>query len=558
MPLTPYTGPFNRPELAHLLKRSLFGCTNADLAAFNGQSLDQVIDSLLTFTNDTQPPLKVYWDLVGGNPDPNAVDPQVAFGATWVDTIRYGNNNVEVTELTSARIQSFMWWRSGLLVQQDRNLREKLSLFWNNHMPTQVFQVFNPRLSYEYDQLLRTQCLGNFRQLIHDVSTSGAMLIYLNGYLNTVNAPDENYGRELMELFTLGEGSGYTESDVQAAARVLTGWTVRETDALGDPVLPYSIFRATQHDTTNKQFSAFFNNTLITGETGTAAGENELNALLDMICANDEVSLFMARNLYRFFVHGEIDAATETDVIEPLAQIFRDNAAAPDQMKTVIRALLTSDHFFSAQVRSCMVMPPVDLVIGTVRKLHFTLPTPAQLEAQYSVWRDIYYLTSYAGQELLNPPNVAGFAAYYQEPSFDDIWMDTATYPARKNSMLGILYSGFATGDATDIYQPESQDLAFMPDLLAVVAEFTDPSNPNTLVADAVELFFAVAVSNGVKDQLKTNYLLLGQLNDVYWSDAYELYVADPTTTDMTAQLVPSLLLWLTSDMFGAAETQMH
>ena len=558
MPLTPYTGPFNRPELTHLLRRSLFGCTNADLAQFNGQSLDQVIDALLNFTNDTQPPLKTYWDLVGGNPDPNAIDPQVAFAATWVDTVRYGNNDVEVTELTSARVQSFMWWRSGLLVEQDRNLREKLTLFWNNHMPTQAFQVFNPRLSYEYDQLLRTQCLGNFRQLIHDVSTSGAMLIYLNGYLNTVNAPDENYGRELMELFTLGEGSGYTESDVQAAARVLTGWTVRETDALGDPVLPYSIFRSTQHDTTNKQFSAFFNNTLITGETGTAAGENELNAMLDMICGNDAVSLFMARNLYRFFVHGEIDAQTETDVIEPLAQLFRDNAAAPDQMKTVIRALLTSDHFFGAQIRACMVMPPVDLVIGTVRKLHFTLPTPVQLEAQYSVWRDIYYLTSYAGQELLNPPNVAGFPAYYQEPSFDNIWMDTATYPARKNCMLGILYGGFATGDATDIYQPESQDLAFMPDLLAVVAEFTDPSDPNDLVTDAVELFFAVPVSNGVKAQLKTNYLLLGQLNDVYWSDAYELYVADPNTTDMTAQLVPSLLLWMFSDMFGAAETQMH
>lgn len=557
MPLTPYTGPFGRPELTHLLRRTLFGCTNADLAHFNGQTLDQTIDALLAFSNDTTPPLKTYWDLNGGNPDPNALDPQVAFGSTWVDTIRYGND-VEITDLTSARVQSFMWWRMGLIVEQQRNLREKMQLFWHNHMPTQVFQVFNPRFSYEYDQLLRTQALGNFRQLIHDVTVSGAQLIYLNGYLNTVIAPDENYGRELMELFTLGEGSGYTESDVQAAARVLTGWTVRETDALGDPVLPYVVFRPTMHDTTDKQFSAFFNNTVITGQSGTAAGEGELNLLLDMICANEEVSRFMCRNLYRYFVHGEIDAATEAEVIEPLAEIFRDNAADPDQMGIVVRALLTSDHFFSAQVRSCMVMPPVDLVVGLVRKLHFTLPTPAQLEAQYLVWRDLYYLTAYSGQELLNPPNVAGFPAYYQTPGFDNIWMDTATYPARKNSMLGILYSGFATGDASDVYQASSQDLEFKCDLLATVAEFTDPTDPNVLVTDAAELLFAVVVSNGVKAQLKTNYLLLGQASDVYWTDAYEIYVADPGTTNMTAQLVPSILLWMFADMCGAAETQMH
>jgi len=555
MPLTPYTGPFGRPELNHLLKRTLFGCTNADLAHFNGQSLDQVIDALLNFTNDTTPPLKTYWNLNGNTPDPTLLDPQVAFGETWIDTIRYGND-VEITELTSARIQSYMWWRTGLMVQQDRTLREKLALFWFNHMPTQVFQVFNPRLSYDYDQLLRTQALGNFRQLIHDVTIDGSMLIYLNGYLNTVLAPDENYARELLELFTVGEGSGYTEEDVQAAARVLTGWTVRETDALGDPVLPYVAFRPTQHDTTNKQFSGFFNNTLIIGQSGAGAGEGELNLLLDMIMANEEVSRFMCRNLYRFFVHGEIDATTETNVIEPLAEIFRNNAAAPDQMRTVIRALLTSDHFFSAQVRACMIMAPVDLVMGSIRKLKVAMPTPSQLEAQYSVWRDVYYLTSYSGQELLNPPNVAGFPAYYQSPSFDNIWMDTATYPARKNSLLGIIYGGFATAD--DIYQPSSQNLEFKCDLLAVVAEFTDPMNPNTLVNEAAELLFAVPVSNGVKAQLKTNYLLLGQMNDVYWSDAYELYVADPNTTNMTAQLVPSILLWMFGDMAGAAETQMH
>lgn len=556
MPLTPYTGPFGRPELQHLLRRSLFGCSNADLAHFQGQSLSQVVDALLTYTNDTTPPVKAYWALNGATPDPNLLDPQVAFGSTWIDTIRYGANDTELAELTSARIQSFLWWRTGLMIDQQRNIRERMTLFWHNHIPTQFGVVFNPRLTYLYDQLLRTQSLGNFRQLIHDIAIDGAMLIYLNGYLNTAAAPDENFARELMELFCLGEGSGYTEEDVQAAARVLTGWTVRETDALGDIVLPYVAYRPSQHVTADKQFSAFFNNTVIQGQAGQSGGETELNALLDMILAKEEVSKFICREIYRFFVHGEIDASAEANVIEPLAEIFRDNAAAPDQMRIVMQALLTSDHFFSAQVRACMIMSPADWVVGSIRKLDMPMPTGAQLEAKDIVCRDAYYLMAYCGQQIHNPPNVAGWSAYYQFPAFDDIWLDTATYPARNNTLQALLFNGFSTPAGT--YQPMSANLVFKVNFLDLVGQFTDPYNPNTLVVDAVDLLFPIPVSILVRTQLKISYLLLGQLTDSYWTDAYEIYVNDPNTTDMTAQLVPSMLLYLFLDMAKAAETQMH
>ncbi|HRD54584.1 MAG TPA: DUF1800 domain-containing protein [Flavobacteriales bacterium] len=556
MPLTPYTGPFGRPQLQHLLRRTLFGCSNADLAHFQGQTLSQVVNALLTVTNDITPPLKAYWALNGSNPDPNALDPQVPFGQTWVDTVRYGATETELADLTSARLQSFLWWRTGLMVHQQRNIRERMTLFWHNHMPTEYGVIFNPRLTYVYDQMLRTQCLGNFRTLIHDITIDGAMLVYLNGYLNTAAAPDENYARELLELFTVGEGSGYTEEDVQAAARVLTGWTVRETDALGDIVIPFVAYRPTQHVTADKQFSAFFNNTVIQGQSGQAGGEAELNALLDMIMATQQVSRFICRELYRFFVHGQIDAATETNVIEPLAEIFRDNAGAPDQMRIVMQALLTSDHFFSADVRSCMIMSPADWVVGALRKLDMPMPTPAQLEAQYMVWRDVYFLMAYCGQQIHQPPNVAGWSAYYQFPAYDDLWLDTATYPARNNTLQAIMYVGFSTPAGT--YQPQSANLEFKVDFVAVVGQFTDPYNPNTLVSDAVELLFAVPVGLLVRTQLKVGYLLLGQVSDFYWTDAYELYVQDPNTTDMTAQLVPTLLQLLFLDMSKAAETQMH
>ncbi|MBK7945953.1 MAG: hypothetical protein IPJ85_11920 [Flavobacteriales bacterium] len=146
--------------------------------------------------------------------------------------------------------------------------------------------------------------------------------------------------------------------------------------------------------------------------------------------------------------------------------------------------------------------------------------------------------------------------AYYQFPAFDDIWLDTATYPARNNCLLGILYTGFST--PANLYQPESRNLTFKADLVALVGQFTDPSNPNALVSDAADLMLALPISLLVRTQLKIAYLLLGQLNDIYWTDAYEIYVADPNTTNMTAQQVPNLLLYLFLDLSKAAETQMH
>lgn len=552
MPIQPYTGTFGRSELRHLLRRTLFGCSSADMAHFQGQSLNQVVDALLTFTNDTTPPVKTYWELNGNTPDPTLIDPAVPFGSTWINT---PSPAAPAADPSVQRAISWAAWKTGLMAQQQRTLREKLVHFWFNTIPVQAPGVVVPRFLYDYDQILRNHCMGNFRNLIREVSTSGAMLIYLNGTFNNVSQPDENYARELMELFTLGEGSGYTEADVQAAARVLTGWIVR-LENNGVPIVPEVLFVPFLHDTGNKVFSSFFNNTTITGQFGTNAGLNELNALLNMILAKEEHSLHICREIYRFFVKGEIDAATEQDVIVPLAAIYRNAQAAPDQLRQVFRALFTSEHFFSTEVRACKVKSPADLVIGTLRTLDMPLPTPAQLEAQYRIWLDIYGFVSYAGQELVNPPNVAGWPAYYQQPQYDNLWMSTSTFPNRNNVMLGTVYTGLATGN--DLFQPQSRNLSFRVDLLQVVAQFSNPVEPSELVADAAELLFGVPVSQSVLDQLKTNYLLLGQQNDYYWTEAYFTYVQDPNTTDPTAQLVPTLLLLLFIDMVQAAENHLH
>lgn len=552
MALQPYTGTFGPTELRHLLRRTLFGASTADLAHFAGMSLTDVVDDLLTFTNDTTPPIKAYTAPDGNNqPDPSLIDPDVPFGSTWTTVVRDPNLQPNPNV---ARVASFQSWWTGLMIGQARNIREKMVLFWHTNLATQASVVQLAEPLYEMNQLLRDECLGNFRSLMYDVTVDAAMLIYLNGYLNTNAAPDENYGRELMELFTLGEGTGYTEEDVHAAARVLTGWTV-QLQSGGAPILPSVGFLPFLHDSTDKQFSAFFNNTVIQGQSGTGGGTTEINALLDMIFAKEEVSLHVARKLYHFFVHGEITATVETDVIQPLAQVFRDNASAPDQMRIVLQALLTSDHFFSMDVRACMISGPADFIIGTLRELEMPMPDATRFEAQYHIWKDIFSLLYLTGQGISEPPNVAGWVAYYQGPLYDGIWMDTGSYTYRLYAYQVLSYFGLST--PSNLYQLESRDLQFKIDFMALTQQFTTPEDPNALVAQAADLLFKVDVSQQVKDQLKTNYLLFGQQADHYWTDAYLIYLADPNTPNTTAQLVPTLLLGLFLDMQGAAEHQL-
>ena len=548
MPLQPYTGPFGRPELTHLLRRTLFGVSPADLAHFDGQTLTQVVNALLTFTNNTTPPIKDYSVLNGGQLDPNAVDPDVAFGSTWTTVPRAQGL---IPDPIGPRTGSFLYWWTGLMVEQERNLREKMVLFWHTNLTIQASGAVFPEPQYTMNQLLRDNCLGNFRSLMYDVTVDTAMLIYLNGYLNSAFAPDENYARELMELFTLGETSGYTEDDVQAAARVLTGWSILLQSG-GNPIVPQTTYIPALHDVQDKQFSAFFNNAVITGQGGPNGGSNEINALLDMIFDKDEVSLHICRKLYRFFVHGEIDGTVESDVIEPLALLFRTNAGAPDQIRIVLEALLTSEHFFSADVRACMVNSPADFTLRTLRIFGMPLPSPAQFEAQYRIWNDIHNGMAGTGQIIGEPPNVAGWPAYYQFPLYDELWMDSASYAFRKQVYEFISYIGLST--PMNLVQPQSQNLSFQIDWVAFVEQFAFPEDPNALISEACSLLFAVDVSQTVKDQLKTNYLLFGQTNDAYWTTAYLTYVADPNTTDPAAQLVPLFLQALFIDMQGAAE----
>jgi uncharacterized protein (DUF1800 family) len=409
------------------------------------------------------------------------------------------------------RTRSFKAWWTGLMLNQARTIEEKMSLFWSNHFSTQIATVQDPRYSYRTNALCRQYALGNFKTLTKAITLDPGMLKYLNGYLNTASAPDENYGRELQELFTVGKDENgipyYSESDVQQAAKVLTGYRINGTNVT-------SFFQSNQHDTGNKQFSAFYNNTIITGQSG-PNGALELDDLFNMIFATNQVALFICRKLYRYFIYYEIDAAAEANVIVPLATIFRNNNY---DMYPVMDTLLRSEHFFDVLNRGAIIKMPLDIAVAACRDYGVVFPPAAtNLEGQYNMWNKVYQQTSLMNQSIGDPPNVAGWPAYYQEPEYHELWINSSTLPTRNKFTDTMLSNGYTqSGDTIKI------------DIVAYTATLSNPDDPNLLIQEVIDRHYSTDVSQTVKDYLK-NILLNGQSNDVYWTNAWTDYIGAPT-----------------------------
>ncbi len=516
--LTPYAGTFGNNELIHLLKRTLFGSTKADIDFFKGKTMLQVVDALLTApTSEAAPPIKTYGNKSDGTSD------GVTAGTTWVTAKENGNFDGE-------RRSSLRAWWIGNMISQDRTIFEKMVLFWHNHFATENIDT-NSILGYVYVNMLRKNALGNFKTFVKEVTFDPQMMRYLNGYVNSKAAPDENYGRELQELFTLGKcpESQYTEGDVKAAAKLLTGWRIRqvETPISSGKWVWETYLNAAQHDIGTKTFSAFYGGKTITGKaTNTQADAlAEFDEMLTMIFDNNEVSKFICRKLYTYFIYYEIDADVEANVITPLATIFRQ---ASYDIKPVLKALLTSEHFFDAANKGCMIKSPIDYVVGIAREFSMDIPTVANYTEQYVAW-DAFAGernkgASSQGQNIGNPPNVAGWPAYYQFPVFHEFWINTDSFPKRVSFVDKFLTNnGFGLGNNKKL----------VIDVLKFTDQFgNDAGDPNKLIDRVLEILYRVPVSTTLKNYAK-NVLLSGQTSDYYWTDAWDAYKTNPTTTNI-------------------------
>jgi len=493
----------------------MFGARKEDIDHFASKSLRTSIRELLNTEEATpDPPINNYNDT-------NYTDEEIPAGQTWITATKTSGMN------TGRRKNSFKAWWLGLMINQQRTLREKMVLFWHNHFATETNVVDNPTFIYKHHILLRQYALGNFKDMVKAITADPAMLKYLNGNASTKKAPDENYGRELQELFTVGKGPGshYTEADVKAAARVLTGFRI-ENKSLPDV---HGIFDGNRHDETDKQFSAFYGNTLIKGKKG-KDGEQELDDMLNMIFAQEEPSRFICRKLYRFFVYHQVDDETEKNIIEPLAKTFRKNNY---EIKPVLEQLLSSRHFFDEGNRGGIIKSPVDFTVGFCREYHVPFPDAASYADQYGFWLNIQATAAQMQQNIGDPPNVAGWQAWYQEPQYDKIWINSDTLPKRNQFTDRMLSYGFARGA-----------LKLLADPFLFAQSLSDPGNPDTLIDQSIQILYVVDLPEKEKKYMKEGILLSGlqgKMSDHYWTDAWQKMISNPNDAankkDVTTKL---------------------
>lgn len=426
-------------KAAHLLRRSTFGPTIKDIQDFAALTPQQAVDLLLQ--DDQSLPLP-------------PLDPKT--GSSWVNPPvqnAAGDNNSGQDELFSY----FKSWHMDVMLKSPNRLKERLTWFYHTHLPARWTEIRSSEAIYYQNCLYRHYALGSFRELFRKICTDNAMLVYLDGYTNHKDNPNENFAREMFELYSIGKGpqlsegnyTYFTEQDVKAATRVLTGWTFDNTFTNLDPdhQLPAGKMilgsfgnppqvLATGHDAGEKLFSAFYDNKIIkpaetiSNLTTPETAYNELYEMIDMIFDKVDTARFITRKLYRFFVYHFISEETESTIIRPLADLLYNNDY---NIGLFLKTLLTSQHFFdsnnvmtSDDIRGALIKSPVDLLSGLLRFFGVTLPDRnSNSPGFYEDMGNTIAMFEDQGLNFYEPFEVAGYPAYHQVPGFNRNWITT-------------------------------------------------------------------------------------------------------------------------------------
>ena len=405
-------GDWSYDRAAHLIERAGFGETPDAIARLAAMSPRQAVDRLVDYEaidNSALPPFEEsgIWDR-GMDPFPASRAEAVRIGrergeALGVKTLAAGSERrlqpvvdkffygLRANSIETQRLG--VWWASRMLTTR-RPLEEKLTLFWHGHFATGDAKVRDYRMMLRQNEMLRARAEGGLRDLLVGILKDPAMLVYLDNGENIKKHPNENFGRELLELFSMGVGH-YTERDVREAARSFTGWT--------NDVLAFK-FDAGQHDFGEKAFL---------GRTGAFNGED----VIDVILQQPVTAEFIAAKLYRYFVRDELSGAVKTE----LGRTFRDSGY---QVKLLLRRIFLSKDFYSAASSATQIKSPVALVVSTYKKMGLReLPTIP----------DFGRMTGSLGQSLFDPPNVAGWAG-------GRTWITPATLFQRGNLFRDVLF----------------------------------------------------------------------------------------------------------------------
>ena len=519
--LEPYSGPWAYEQAAHLLRRSMFAPTYTQIKAAAGQGLEATLELLFSELPQPEPPLNYYYQ----------DDPNVPVGATWIDAPYSASAN-----FAPYRNQSLRAWAMLQLFQEGVSVREKLTLFWHNHFA--VSNINDAKFMYRHIALLRSNAWGNFRELVKAVTIDPAMLRFLNGNQNTGNAPNENYARELLELFTIGKGplagpgdyTNYTEEDISAMARVLTGWRDIGFNTINPDLEVSSVFLSNRHDNGSKQLSHRFDDIIINN-----MGQDEYAHLIDIIFQKAEVARFICRKLYRWFIYYHIDDNAEQNVIGQMAQVLIDNDF---EIRPALMALLRSEHFFDMLNVGPMIKNPLDFIVSSVKT--FEVPLPPELPRLYNTMQRFFSSSILQQMEYFNPPSVAGWKAFYQEPLYYRTWINATTLPIRMLITDAMAGPGFVVNG----FRVQIDPLSF-------VATLENPFDPNAVVEEFSRILFPQPITDGQKAVLKD--ILIPGLPDYEWTVEYSDYLASPDNAAL-AEAVASKLRQLLQAMLSMPE----
>lgn len=276
----------------------------------------------------------------------------------------------------------------------NNGLRDRLSLFWSNHFVTELRVYSSPAYQFQYYNTIQRHALGNFKDFVHEIGLTGAMLLYLNGFQNRENSPNENYARELYELFTLGVNNGYTETDITETAKALTGWN--SWPSAWGPI--------------------YFNSNTWDNDYKTIFGQTdkwEYDDVIDILFAErgNLVATYIARKLYQYFV----SPAVNEDIVTQLGQILFDNDF---ELKPMLETLFLSQHFHDATTQGVLIKSPMDMLIS------FDNISGLTFDRFYNFKRIYRIYGSNLGQQLFNPIDVAGWQG-------DESWIDSNTIVLR-------------------------------------------------------------------------------------------------------------------------------
>lgn len=540
MALEKFTDVLGTKNAAHLLRRTTFGITKADIDTFA-----------------TKTPEEAFTLLTAAVATPSApIDAKT--GASWLP-----KPDEEVNSEGGDLTQFVKSWWLHQMYSAGANMKELMVFLMHTFYPTVESAVEDATALYYQNALFRFYAYGNLKTLTKKVSVDNAMLLLLDGRLNEVDRPNENFARELFELHTIGKGeqtgadnyTNYTEADIKMAARILSGWTNDPnfgTDTTNSNVdtetgIPLGILKgeglyASRHDASNdppRKFTSAFDNTVIAhldtdvvdGKATKEAAKEQVNLLVDMIFAKRATAENFCRKIYRFFVYYDITTDAETNVIQPLADTMVANSY---EILPVVKELLTSKVFYDANntettdnTRSDIIKSPLELSLGGMKYFGIQPPSPsADITKFYEFYGSLLNALSDQGISLYEPYDVAGYDAYHQQPDYNRNWITVNTLAFRYDFCLKLGKNTLFDGITIDFAKYVKDNVTAPETGRNIVQHFVDYLLPETITS--------TGEGNRFDYFLK---ILLGDLSAENWTTEWNSYLSTGMGDMVNSQL---------------------